>query len=794
MGIVSAFVIRALLDPSAVRSVLEDYTPPVPTRILDIKGRVITEFYLEKREVIPYEDIPPALVAATLSTEDEHFFSHYGFNPWRIGVAFFVNLVNFRAEQGGSTITVQLSKLIFLHRRKTIDRKIRELWYAIQIEKIYTKKEILWFYFNHINYGHGCYGVEAAAKFFFGKSAKELTIAECSLLAGIPKSPNKFSPIREPEQSRKRHHLVLHNLVRTGYLTKVEALNAFDDFWLEWNSRVRNEDSTVANSDTTLAPYFVEYVRERLEKIYDREKLYSGGLVVHTTLNLDHQRVAEREMQKALEEQDQIYKRAVEPIKLYSDAFIYDPVNALGNAFWLKLPTAQTKHNNAIREALDHEAREPLKEIALFLGQSKLFNILHYSGDAKLEASTQARLGFTQTPTIDNVEEKAQGSFISIEPSTGYITAMVGGSGFHYRNQFNHVFLAHRQVGSTIKPFVYAPALDKKVITPATIIPDLPIAYAGNVASPDGLYVPKNYDGEHLGSILAREALRHSVNTCALQVMDMVGANTVREYGKNFFQIKTDREMDEKFPRDATMGLGTGSFTPYELTRAFATFANEGKEVIPLAIRYITDRRGAILTNFEKGVSKNSRNQIVSPATAYLITDMLHGVLESGGTGWRPELDGFKHHSVSSGKTGTTGNWTDAWFVGYNHYLVTSVWIGYDSNKSLGLGRTGGQVAVPVWIAFNKETLNPLKPIPFRTPSDVVHVRVSPETGKLEGPSTRNGYEEVFARGTEPTEFDDSAAREYREKMNFIDRARGNNKNKDVKNFLELIKKGDSNK
>ncbi len=768
LGIFSAFIFHSLQDLRSVR-LLESYSPPVPTRILDVKGRLIAQFYAEKREIIPFEEIPPLLVQATLSTEDEHFLTHYGFNPWRILKALIFDVVTLSADQGGSTITVQLSKLLFLHHKKSITRKVMELWYAIQIERLYTKKEILWFYFNQVNYGHGCYGVEAAAKFFFGKKARDLSLAECALLAGIPKSPVYFSPLRYPKQSMQRHRVVLAGLVRGHYVTPEESSEQYQDFWIDFTSKIRSRESTISDLDAPEAPYFVEYVRDRLEKLFTREQLYKGGLVVYTTLNLDHQRSAEKHLREKVDEQNKYYKQTMSWIENEVEAHVYDQVQAFAGSFFLPIDTAKTKREKKAQKILYDNIKDPLKSVALLLGQADLFGALQ------------------NAPESAGLDESVECAFISIEPTTGYITAMSGGSGFHYNNQFNHVFLAKRQIGSAVKPFIYAPAIDKKLITAATVLQDVPIAIGEGRS--DELYTPNNYGGDFQGSIRVREALRRSINTCALRVLDMVTPETVREYSKKILDIRTDQELYEKFPKDFTMGLGTGSFTPYDMVTSFAAFANEGREVIPLSIRYVTDRSGDVLTNFEKTLIKASRREVVSPATAFIMSDMLRGVFEGGGTANVMELDGFTHREVSSGKTGTTGNWTDSWFVGYNKRLCTAVWFGYDSNKSLGKGRTGGSMAAPVWVNFNKDVLAGVRPIPFTPPEGVVKLRVSTESGKLESPSTRVAYDEYFIRGSEPTEFDDATREEFSQKMNFVDLVQKKNRNASTKNFMDALRK-----
>ena len=768
-AVFSAYVVHSLIDLKSVK-VLENYSPPLPTRVLDIKGRLIGEFYAEKRELATYEELPPWLIRATLVTEDERFFDHYGFNPWRILKALYYNLSRMRKAQGGSTITIQLSKLLFLHHKRTVKRKLQELWYAIQIERLYTKKEILLFYFNQINYGHGCYGVKAAARFFFNKKLSDLSIAECTLLAGIPKSPTHYSPLRNVRPSMKRHKVVLAGLYQGDYLTLAEYQKLYNDFWFEYASSLRSRQSTISELEYNKARYFIEYIREKLEKTIGRRALYKEGLTVHTTLNLDHQAIAQSQLTEKLQEQDRIQPNREKVVKNAINLNVYDQLDILTQIFGLnRINISEAKTSSRANRMLLERVHEQIKSLSLFTGQDNLFNVLHLSD---LRESL-------------NLNEKVQGAFISLDPHTGYITAMVGGSGFNYNNQINRVFLAKRQIGSLMKPFVYSAGIDTRTITAGSILNDSPVAFG----SGDDLYIPQNYDGEFRGEVIARDALRKSVNVAAVGVLHQTGIPEVREYAARMFRSTTEDDIDEKFPSNLTMGLGSGAFAPIDLATAYAVFANEGREVIPMTIRYITDRHGQVYTNFEKNYSRQ-RRQLLDPGTAYIITKILRGVFEPGGTAYRWEaLQGFKHQRYSSGKTGTTSNWKDAWFAGFNKYLVTVVWIGYDSNKSLGRGRVGGSLCAPIWIHFNKEVLKDKKPIPFVKPNNVVKRSISKDSGLLASPFSRSTYDEYFIKGTEPTEFCQKHQEETKKEFQFVRQYGEKNKkaSKDLKNFMDLI-------
>ncbi|HMB00592.1 MAG TPA: PBP1A family penicillin-binding protein [Spirochaetota bacterium] len=767
-GVFSAFIFHSMSELKAIKA-LEQYEPPIATKIYDIKNRLITKFALEKRELITFNDIPVHLINAITATEDERFYTHFGFNPWRMTTAFLLWATGQRGH-GGSTITVQLAKLLFeKSAKREVSRKIRELWYAIQIEKMYTKQEILQFYFNQVNFGHGCYGLGAAANFFFKKDASELNLAECSLLAGIPKSPTYYSPIRYIDMAQKRHKAVLISMVRKGFISSEKAAKTYNNFWNHYAYQVRSRQSTIADLIDNKAPYFIEHIRERLEKAFGKRNLYKNGYQIYTTLNLDHQRQAQKHLWQQLEKHQERNNRVLPYIHRGINRFAPHHISMLSDLFCLPgIANHKAKIINRLKKNIDNDIINQLKAFATILGQNNLNNqLLDYSYNPKF-----------------NIDEKPEGALVSIDPSTGYISAMVGGSGFSYENQFNHVTKAKRQIGSQMKPFVYAAGIDKRKITAATLIDDSPVVI-GETTN-DEPYIPQNYSGEYHGLVRAREALRRSINVCAVKVLDMVSPATVREYGKTIFRCFSKEDLYEKFPDNYTMGLGSGVFSPLDLCTAFSVFANEGKEVMPLSVRYVTDRYGSIIKNFEK---HSPPRQLINPGTAFIVTKMLSDVFAPGGTAFKPELlQDFPHQYYSAGKTGTTGNWTDAWFSGYNKHLCTTIWIGFDSNKSLGRGMAGGYLAAPIWIKYNKNILQYKKTIPFQRPNQVVARTICKESGKKEGIYCTRTMTEYFLKGTEPKATCHIHEKEYKEARHIIDVIKGE-KAKAFKLFQQLKKK-----
>ncbi|OHD59046.1 MAG: hypothetical protein A2096_13800 [Spirochaetes bacterium GWF1_41_5] len=407
-----------------------------------------------------------------------------------------------------------------------------------------------------------------------------------------------------------------------------------------------------------------------------------------------------------------------------------------------------------MNEILATRVTRQLKNFSLIFGIDPALNITHFAELAGLSA----------------LENKTECAFISIEPSTGYISAMIGGSGFSYNNQMNRAVQMYRQIGSIMKPFVYAAAIDTKKITAATLFNDTPIAFE----NPDGsLYIPQNYSGKYYGYIRARTALQKSINATTLQVLELATIEKTREYCSKMFRSLTAEDQEKKFPYNMTMGLGSGIFSPLELATAYAVFANDGKEVIPLSIRYITDRDGKILRNLEEEFyGDRIPSQVIDKATAFIAADIMRNVLEPGGTAYNENLiKEFEH--PSGGKTGTSGNWRDAWFAGFNKYLSTVIWLGYDDSRlSLGKGRAGGTLAAPVWIKYNRDVLMNKKNYPFEKPESVIEAEICTDSGKLPGPRCRRTMTEYFLPGTVPEEFCDFHSRENLQEMEFAETIR----------------------
>ena len=592
---------------------LEEYRPSATTRLYSDDGGLIAEFYMENRTPVSLAHIPPHVRHAFLAVEDPRFYSHSGIDLIGVMRALFANLRAGKVVQGGSTITQQLTKMLFLEPEKTLTRKVKEAVLSLQIERRYSKDEILNLYLNQVYLGSSAYGVEAAANTYFGKGADRLTLSEAAMLAGMPQAPTRYSPFLNPDRARTRRHHSLERMYDEGYITK-EDMEAAD------------KDPLVTRPTrfvSAKAPYFVEYVRQALEEKYGSTTLYRGGLNVYTTLNMKMQEDAEEALAKRLEE--------------------------------------LTKRH-------------------------------HREG------------------------KEVQGAVLAIEPATGQIKAMVGGTDYA-KSQFNRATQAHRQPGSAFKPIVYAAAIEKGH-SPEDVFVDAPVSYHG--ASAAARWRPTNYDGKYEGRITLRRALARSVNIIAIKLMDDVGVKEVIDCGR---RLGIRSEMPPYLP----LALGATDATLMEMTAAYTVFDNKGIYVEPVGIIKIADREGRMV-----GESTPKSWQAITPDTAATLTDMLTGVIQFG-TGFKAK----ELNRPAAGKTGTTSDFKDAWFIGYLPSLVVGTWVGYDDHKPIGPKETGAVAALPIWLDFMKayveefgvpaESFPPLPPPRPRALENTTGVK--PDTG-----------------------------------------------------------------
>lgn len=618
-----------------------EFTPRLTTYVYDANGEVLTRLYKENRVKVGIERIPKHLQHAVLAAEDADFYEHYGIDFMSIARAIWVDIRERAKVQGASTITQQLAKNAFLTHKKLWSRKLQEVLWAIQIERKYSKDEILEAYLNLINFGHGTYGAQAAAEMYFNKNVEDIDLAEAALLAAIPNSPVYYSPISYPDAAMRRRNWILGRMAHLGYITEAEAEEA------------RNTPIQLAQRQPRerIAPYFIDYVVQQLLERYGEEMVFGGGLEVYTTLDMNMQRIAEEELLE-------------------------------------RLPKG---------------------------------------------------------PVDKNGLQQPQGALVAIEPQTGFIRAMVGGRG---EDKFNRAVQARRQPGSAMKPFIYTVAIEQGY-TPATVIVDEPIEY---VMATGETWAPQNYHRDHRGPLTLRDALEDSINVVAVKLLDQVGIKNVIQVAKDMgitTLVEEGRYNDLGLAPLALGGLTRGA-TVLEMTSAYSVFANQGVWVAPAAITKVVDSEGDVLEEY-----KPKRRVVLSQQTAYLMNDMLQGVIEQG-TGKQARIG-----RPAAGKTGTGQSYTNGWFIGYTPSLATTVWMGDDeqSQEMVYKGiRYGSWNAAEIWGRFMRRALEGTPMEDFTRPDGIVDgVLIDTKTGLL---ARRNGTipdselrYEIFIAGTEPKEY-----------------------------------------
>ncbi|HUX37716.1 MAG TPA: PBP1A family penicillin-binding protein, partial [Rectinemataceae bacterium] len=728
-----------------------DFQPALPTRILDIKGRLITEFSSdEKREIVSLNELPRYLIDAVITREDGTFYKHHGFTMKSIFRAFWGKVTG-QSLGGGSTITQQLAGTLYANRADiSYRRKIVELWWAIQLERRYTKDEILELYLNRMYMGAGCYGVEAASKFYFGHSARDITLAESAVLAIQFSSPAKYNPIANPNNAKKRSREVLDQMVKAGYCTKADADASFDDYWSNFDyTRV---STTAFFSRDDKAPWFSEYVRRQLEDmLYGSLDMYKDGFTVHTTLDLDMQAQADALMKRGIDQANRNFQ-ASNSTSLGGAEKTYVPIaEMLGLSFNLEpLFASEAKIQGRAMDYFEQRLNPTVDATALLFGLPDL------------KAITNASYGKLKS----NLEKSTvEGALITIENDTGYIKAIVGGSKFDQSNQLIRATQARLMPGSSFKPLYYSAAIDSRLFTEGSMIDDSPVVFYNEDGTP---YIPLDYLGEFKGTVLTWYALAHSMNIPSLKILDKIGFDAAINRAAALLDITDPAEIRRTFPRVYPLGLGVISVAPIKMARAFAVFANQGRAVDPIAITSVEDRNGRIILEPEKDVRTMQRKrgqaaQIVSPQNAAIMVDMLERTVRSGtlagpagsGTMFRyKDSNGKEYTMPAAGKTGTTQNWADAWTVGFTPYFTTAVWFGFDKpGNSLGVSQTGATLAGDIWSQYMRGINRGLPMRNFvRPPTGLVQVQVCAVSGELPTPYCTDGLENLlYLDGTQPT-------------------------------------------
>lgn len=722
---------------------LKDYKPSPGTTIYAEDGRVLGQVRIEKGVYVPLSGIPQHMKNAILATEDPRFYTHAGIDYRGILRAALKNIMSVRVRQGGSTITQQLTKVVFLSPERSFVRKIREIILARRLEKEISKDEILELYLNKIYFGHGAYGVQMAAKTYFGKDISGVNQAEAALLAGLPKSPMVYSPYSDIDLTKLRQSQVLKRMVDEGYLNEAQAAQVYIQPLNLENLRSKEE----------LAPHVVDHIRKYVLNKYGEEKLYHGGIKVYLSIDYDLQRAAMASLKDGLRALDKrqgfrgrVGFKEVKPMPVQLGALrvVVKPgevfnahVLAVGDdyltvkgrgmvGFIMKDDMAWALIKPKKRKDDPDEFSAP-SEIVL---PGDIIKVRFKDYDKKKQT---ASFLLEQTPLVE-------GAVVVLEPYTGYVRAMVGGYDF-VEGGFNHATDARRQPGSAFKPFIYGAALETKDgeqyrYTPATIVFDLPVIHDQTEQDKKG-WKPTNYDERFLGPMRMRTALALSRNAVTVRLLEDIGLSRAVSFARK-------AGITSPINEDYTSALGSSVVTPLELTSAYATFASQGIRSEPILIKSIIDGRGVVLEGYDP-----QPQETIDRVTAYLVTSLLKSVVDDG-TGRGAKV----LNKPLAGKTGTTNNYVDAWFVGYSPSIVTGVWVGYDNAQaSLGDRETGSRSALPIWVGVMARALADKPAEEFPVPEDVVLTNIDPESGLLAREGAVDAIPDVFRKGTEPTQY-----------------------------------------
>ncbi len=633
---------------------VQSYQVNSGSEVYDCKGKLIHIFAVENRKLTSYNNLPPHLIHSLLVIEDANFYDHWGVDIFGLVRALIVDVITWDFAQGGSTITQQLARNMFLNLDKQLPRKIKEAMLAVLIEKNFTKEEILEIYFNKIYFGGGIYGIETAAYRYFGKTTKDLTIGEAAMLVGMIQRPNYFSPTKNPEKSIQRRNFVLSQLYRQGYINDIQYEAALNEkLSLDLHKFVSSLNSN----------YFIDYIRIRLERKYGTETLFNGGLKIYTTLDNELQLFADSTMNNHL--------KTMEMNRNYPDKYDNYPA------------------------------------------------------------------------TLSNVKANyLQGGVFALDPNTGHVKIMIGGRNFRH-SKFNRMTQAKRQAGSAFKPILYTAAVEKGY-TPSTILNDSPVTFIK-----DGkiYWEPKNYEKSYYGYITLRNALKKSMNVSAAKLIYDVGPQSVVDIAKNF-------GLTTNIPPYMSISVGSCEVIPYELISSFSIFAANGERVTPIFYTKITNHQGKVLEEV-----KTEKVKVLDPKVAWIMTDLMKTVVNHG-TAFPIRSWGF--NTPCAGKTGTTDDYRDAWFIGYTPKLVLGVWTGFDDNTAMGSGMTGAVATLPIWIPIAKKAVyEQLKAgedteADFERPEGIIEETVNSNTGFLAKYSGEAVIKEVFINGTQPVKHSDS--------------------------------------
>jgi len=687
---------------------LEAYRPSSITELYDDHGRVIGSFALQRRVVAGYDDFSPLLRDALVSIEDKDFYRHSGINFWRIVGAAYRDVESGGKVQGASTLTMQLARNLFLSPDRSFHRKVQEVLLAIQIERRFTKPQIFTLYANQIFLGHGVYGFEAASEFYFSKPARKLTLPEAALLSGLPKGPGIYSPINHPERSLKRRNLVINAMLEDGKITAAQAADA----------RSEPIGLRLQHDPNSLAPYFVEEIRRYLENKYGADQVHEGGLKVYTSLDVDLQKAAYQAVLDGLGayERRHGWKGHLENVVAEGN-----DIDKYQHPDWDDEPEVNAYIHALVTSSDIGIATLKFGRYSAAVGQAdvawtqgKIQNLLRpgdicYVKILSLSPNGAARVSLEQ-------DSGAQGALVAIDNTTGGINAMVGGRDFS-ESKFDRATQSLRQVGSSFKPYVYTAVIDRGGSPDDTIL-DEPVTFETG----SGPYSPHNYDDKFEGIITLRRALAQSRNIPALKLASKVGIKTVIDYAERF-------GITAKLPPYLPVALGSAEITLMEQTSAYSVFPNDGVRVTPRYITKVTDYEGRVLEENYPDVK-----DVISARTARIMTSMLQGVVLHG-----TAVAAAKLPFPIGGKTGTTNDFTDAWFIGFSPSMTCGVWVGFDEKRTLGAKETGAHAALPIWMNFMSSAMVGKDPGQFQPPPE----SPGPIAQKVDTPDTTPGADET---------------------------------------------------
>lgn len=687
VGVVGGLLLVYSTDLPQVEA-LEHYRPVSSSELYDINGNTIGSFALQRRVVSSYNDFPPILIEALVSIEDKEFYRHWGINVWRIAGAAFRDIETGGKVQGASTLTMQLARNLFLSPDRSFHRKIQEALLAIQIERRFTKQQILTLYGNQIYLGHGVYGFEAASEYYFSKPARQLTLAEAALIAGLPKSPLYYSPINHAEHAVHRRNLVINAMLEDGKITVAQAEAA----------RSAPLGLNVAHDPNSLAPYFVEEVRQYLENKYGADEVHAGGLRVYTSLDMDWQTAANAAVLDGLAayERRHGWRGHLENI-----LFEGQTLNGYQHPDWIEQVSPGDYAHGLVTELSGSAAAIKIGGYTATLPRAEVgwtkipLARLLSRGDIVYVKVLSVAPGGKARVSLEQ-DSGVQGALLAIDNATGGVRAMVGGRDFNL-SKFNRATQALRQVGSSFKPYVYTAVIDQGA-TPDDTVVDSPVIFQ----TASGQYFPHNYDNKYEGTITLLRALAQSRNIPALKLADKVGIRTVEDYARKF-------GITSPLPPYLPVALGAAEMTLIEQTSAYSVFPDDGVRLAPRFVTKVTDYDGRVLEEDYPEVK-----DVISSRTARIMTSMLEAVVQHG-TG----VAATKLKVPLGGKTGTTNDFTDAWFVGFSPGITTGAWVGYDEKRSLGAKETGAHAALPIWMQFMSAALAGQDPGEFQPPPDL---------------------------------------------------------------------------